>query len=104
IPDEIERDDLVFDLDGLDPEDYVRVVLTDTSFASEEINRMDTLTNGRLLISKKDLETIVSGPVHLAIYKEYERPVKNGTPEGGRLSFSYALKRDFVLKDGKQVK
>jgi len=98
IPNEIERGDLVFELDGLKPEDHVRVVMTDTSFASEEINRIDTIMNGRLLISKNDLETIVSGPVHLAIYKEYEKPVKNGTSEGGRLSFSYALKRDFVLK------
>lgn len=103
VPDEIERDDLVFELGGLEPKDYVRVLVTDTSFASEEINRIDTVTNGRVLISKKDLETIVTGPVHLVLYKEYEKPVKNGTPEGGRLSFSYALKRDFVLKDSSAV-
>ncbi|MES1215092.1 MAG: hypothetical protein ABUT20_06225, partial [Bacteroidota bacterium] len=104
IPKEIERGDLLFELEGLNPLDHVRVVVTDTSFASEEINRVDTVKNGRVIISKKDLETIVNGPVHLSLYKEDEKPVKNGTSEGGRLSISYGLKREFVLKDSAVVK
>jgi hypothetical protein len=99
VPKEIERDDLVFELDGLDPQEYVRVVLNDTSFASEGINRVDTVKNGRVLISKKDLESVVNGPVHIELYKEVEKPIKNGTQEGGRLSINYGLKREFVLKD-----
>ena len=99
IPGVIQRDDLVFELDGLDPEDHVRVLLNDTSFASDGINRVDTVKNGRIIISKKDLETVVNGPVHLELYKEIEKPVKNGTQEGGRLSFTYGLKREFVLKE-----
>lgn len=104
IPNEVERNDLSFKLDGLNPKDYVRVLVTDTSFKSEEINRVDTVENGQVHISKKDLETLVNGPIHLIIYKEYEKPLTHGTPEGGRLSFSYALKRDFILKDDKQDK
>jgi hypothetical protein len=99
IPKEVKRDDLVFDLDGLDPQDYVRVVLNDTSFVSEGINRLDTVKNGRVLISKKDLETVVNGPVNLELYKENEKPVKNGTKKGGRLSISYGLKREFELRE-----
>jgi len=100
IPKEIKRNDLVFELDGLDPIDYVRVILNDTSFASEGINRLDTVRNGRVIISKQDLETVVNGPVHLELYKEVERPIKNGTDEGGKLEITYGVKREFELKGG----
>jgi hypothetical protein len=99
IPAEIERDELVFELDGLDPIDYVRVLLNDTSFVSEGINRMDTVRNGRVIISRQDLETVVNGPIHLELYKEVERPVRNGTDEGGKLAITYGVKREFVLRD-----
>lgn len=98
IPAIIERGDLVFELDGLNAEDHVRVLLNDTAFASPGINRVDTVKNGRIIISKADLETVVNGPVHLELYKEDEKPVKDGTTEGGRLFVSYGLKREFILK------
>ncbi len=104
IPAEIERDELVFELDGLDPIDYVRVLLNDTSFASEGINRVDTVKNGRVIVSRQDLETVVNGPIHLELYKEVERPVKNGTDEGGKLAITYGVKREFVLKTPKSPK
>jgi hypothetical protein len=99
VPKEIKRDDLVFELDGLNPEDYVRVLLTDTASFSEGINRVDTVRNGRVMISKNDLESVVNGPVHIELYKEMDKPVKNGTKEGGRIAINYGLKREFILKD-----
>lgn len=98
IPNLIRRDDLVFELSGLDPVDYVRVLLTDTSFESDGINRVEEVRNGRVLISKKELESVFNGPVHLELYKEYDKPIKDGTEEGGKLSITYGLKRDFTLK------
>lgn len=98
IPDTIRRDDLVFEFKGLEPQDYVRLLLTDTSFTGDGINRLDIVRNGRLIISKKDLENLVNGPVQLEFIREYERPVRNGTTEGGgRISVSYSLKREFIL-------
>jgi hypothetical protein len=99
LPATIERGDLLFELDGLNHTDYVRVLLTDTAFTSEGINRVDTVRNGRILISKEDLQTVVNGPMQLQLIKEDDKPVKNGTPEGGRISISYGLKRSFVLKN-----
>jgi hypothetical protein len=95
----VKRADLVFELEGLDPEDRVRVVLTDTSFTSEGINRVDTVKNGRIVISAKDLETVANGPVHLELIKEDEKKIKNSTREGGIISITYGLKRDFKLED-----
>lgn len=99
IPNEVNRADLVFDLNGLDPLDYVRVVLMDTAFHSEDINQIDTVKNGRIIIKADDLKKVVNGPVHLELTKETDKPVKNGTKKGGNLSFSYTVKRDFQLKD-----
>ena len=99
VPISIQRSDLVFEFNGLSNEDNVRVLMTDTSYLSEEINRVDTVKNGRLIISKEELLALSNGPVHLEITKEFERPVKNGTREGGRISISYGLKREFILED-----
>jgi len=98
VPGVIKRGDLIFELDGLDPVDYVRVLLTDTSFESEGINRVDTVRNGRVILSLKDLKTVVNGPVTLELYKEEEKPLKNPTNEGGKISLTYGLKREFTLK------
>ncbi|MEP6514153.1 MAG: hypothetical protein ABJA79_09795 [Parafilimonas sp.] len=99
IPAEIKRGDLVFEMEGLNPVDYVRILVTDTSFESPGINRVDTVKNGRIIISISELENLVNGPINLEFYKEDERPVKNGTKEGGIISITYALKKEFELKD-----
>ena len=56
--------------------------MTDTSYANNGINRVDAVVNGRLVITKADLESLANGPVQLEFIREYERPVKNGTEEG----------------------
>ena len=99
MPDSLQRDDLVFEFEGLNSEDYIRVVMTDTSFEHDGINRVDTVLNGQLIISRDKLEGIANGPVQLEFIREYERPVKNGTEEGGRLQIIYSLKREFILRD-----
>jgi hypothetical protein len=99
VADTAQRNDLVFEFEGLEAKDYVRVLMTDTSFANNGINRVDAVINGRLVITKKDLESLANGPVQLEFIREYERPVKNGTEEGGRLLITYSLKREFFLKD-----
>jgi hypothetical protein len=99
IPSEIKRDDLVFELDGLEREDYIKVLLTDTSYYSRGIDRMDTVQNGRVIISRRDLENLKNGPVSIEFYREDEKRLKEVTKEGGTLSVSYGLKRVFELKD-----
>ena len=104
IADTISRSKLVFDqmaigFEGLEAKDFIRVLMTDTSFANNGINRVDAVRNGRLVITKDDLETLANGPVQVEFIREYEKPVKNGTDEGGRLLIMYSLKREFFLKD-----
>ena len=99
IPAVIKRGELVFELEGLNPVDYIRVFATDTSFPTPGINRVDTVKNGRIIISHADLKNLANGPINLEFYKEDERLVKNATKEGGLISLTYAVKREFELKD-----
>jgi hypothetical protein len=99
LPEAVMRGELVLELEGLNPEDYVRVLLTDTSFTGEEINRLDTVKNGRVIISKQDLRTVMNGPVYLELYREDEKRITNAMKPGGQLSITYGLKRAFRLKD-----
>lgn len=97
IADTIKKNELVFSFQGMEAEDYIRVVLTDTSFYNDGINVVSTVSDGKLVISQSDLENITPGPVQLEFIREYERPVKNGTEAGGRLLITYSLKREFIL-------
>ena len=99
LPDTIRRRDVSFVLQGLEKEDYVRVLLTDTSFTSVGINRLDSARDGKILISKSDLEKLVNGPIHLELIKENEQKVEATTKEGGRISIFYGLRRSFILSD-----
>jgi hypothetical protein len=99
LADTIRRNDLTFEFSGLSQKDYLRVLLTDTSFINDGINRVDLVQDGHLAISETDLETLTNGPVQIEFIREYERPVKNGTEAGGRLLITYSLKREFFLKD-----
>ncbi len=99
VPETLQRSDLIFEFNGLSPDDLVRVLMTDTSFLSEEINRIDSVKNGHLIITKEELMALSNGPVHMQIIKEYEREIKNGTSRSGRLSISYGLRREFILED-----
>ena len=104
IPPAISRRDLTFDFIGLADEDYLRVILTDTSFMSRDIHEIDTVKNNRLVISADKLKNLTDGPITLQFYKETERPVRNGTRAGGRIVVSYGMLREFVLKDSVAVK
>lgn len=98
IPGQIKRGDLVFEMEGLNHIDYIRVFATDTSFESPGINRIDTVKNGRIIITMTELESLVNGPINLEFYKEDESNVRNGTKEGGVIDITYGVKREFELK------
>lgn len=99
VPDTVQRQDILLELLGLEEEDYVRILATDTAFSSEGINRLDTIKNGQLSISVNDLSKLVNGPVQLELNREYEIPVENGMGSGGKMAITYRLRREFILKD-----
>lgn len=99
IPDTLRRDAIDIKLEGLKSEDYVRVILTDTAFTSNGINRVDTVRYGRMSISRYDLKEVVDGPIQLELVREYENPLKNSPRAGGRMTMFYTLRREFLLQN-----
>ena len=99
IPAVVSRKELVLELNGTNPGEIVRVLLTDTAFYSRGIDRIDTIRNDSIIITPRDLENLKNGPVYLEIYKDDEWPLKETTKGGGRISLSYGLKRVFELTD-----
>lgn len=99
VPSQMDRDDLVFTFKGLNEKDVLRVWLSDTLFTSDDINDIDTVRNGRLVISRERLNNIANGPINLQFHREVELPLQNITNNGGRIYMTYALKREFYLVD-----
>lgn len=95
---EVKREELLLQLEGLKTGDVLRVVATDTVFYNEGINELDTIQNGELDLRKR-IRSFKGGPVILHLYKEEERSLKNGRKEIGRISITYGLKREFLLRD-----
>ena len=99
IPETIKREDLVLDFTGLENEDHVRIVLTDTSFFNDGVNRIDAVLNNQMILSKKDLESLADGPILLEFIREFEQPIKNAGEAGGRVRINYTLRRSFNLQN-----
>lgn len=96
VPPVVGRDSLILDLEGLQPRDTVRVLLTDTSFYGNGIEHLGRLQKGRAVIRHfGDLQT---GPVFAEFTKEQLIPLK-ASKGGGILSVTYGLKREFMLAD-----
>ena len=91
----VERGDLVFNLEGLDKEDYLHVSATDTSFTSRDIVEVDTVKDGKLVIPLHKLRYLVNGPITLLLSKETQKITRNDIR--GRMTITYGLKREFTL-------
>jgi hypothetical protein len=93
---EVSREDLVFDLEGLEKEDYLHVSATDTSFTSHDIVEIDTVRDGKFIIPAGKLKYLVDGPVTLLLSKETQKIIRDQVR--GRITVSYGLKREFELR------
>ena len=93
---DVSRNDLVFELEGLEKEDYLHVSATDTSFTSHDIVEVDTVRDGKLIIPLRKLKYLVNGPITLLLSKETQKIIRNEIR--GRITVSYGLKREFELR------
>jgi hypothetical protein len=98
LPGVVDRGDLVIEFEDLDDKDAIHVSATDTSFTSSDIIEIDTVKNGKLVITADKLRNLVNGPVTLLLSKETEKVIKNSINEHGRITVSYGLKRQFELE------
>ena len=99
LPRSINRKDLKLQLEGVDQEDYIRVLLTDTVLQNDGINRLDTVRNGELVLTRAELQVLANGPIHLELMRENEKRIQNSSAKGGKISLYYRISREFMLVD-----
>jgi len=95
----VKRKNLQLDFGEAKDGQLVRVLLTDTSFTGDGLNRIDTIRNNRLTITQHDLSALHNGPIQLELIKINEGPVVNDTGGGGTLKIHYTIRREFILED-----
>jgi hypothetical protein len=96
--DTLARKPFNLDFRGLSETDYVRIILTDTTFPGEGVNRVDTVTGNRSRITRDDISRLESGPIQLELIKEAERTIENGDRVTGMISVLYTIRREFFLR------
>lgn len=92
----VSRSNFVLDLDGVEKGTPIRLVLTDTSFESPDINKVIRFS-GPIRLDPLNLNKLVNGPIILIINSEEEKQFTNKSR--GRISISYVLQREFELVD-----
>jgi len=97
LPEIIPRDSLYFQFEGVHPVDYIRTIMLDTSFFNDGINRLDTISNGQLIIPKKALAVIAQGPVQLEFIREYIRPILVNGDTTGAFRITFTLQKEIQL-------
>jgi hypothetical protein len=100
LPGEVPRKPLTIVLEDFPKkETAVRLTLTDTAFATNDVNEIVMVEDGKLKITQSMLNKLKSGPVSLEIFKEEERSVRYTIKESGKVWVSYGLRREFELVD-----
>jgi hypothetical protein len=94
--------DLKIGLAGLDSGDIVHILLTDTAYASEGVERQDTVTNSSIMITAEELAGLSEGPVQLEIVRERVRSITKDGQVRGKLAVIYGIKREFLLSHPKK--
>jgi hypothetical protein len=98
LPPAINRSDFSIGFGGVKDGDLIRVVATDTSFTSRDINEVDTISNHSISITKDQLKNLADGPVRLEFYREESRRLGSRAAARGHFTLTYGLKRQVLLK------
>ena len=98
LPETVKQDSFSLYLQNVQPGTTIRYVLTDTSFSTDDINEVQKMSSqARIIFTKAEMAKLKPGPITLLLSLEEGRPLKNATKEGGRISISYSLRREFEL-------
>jgi hypothetical protein len=99
LPDTLKTDSALLEIKGLKNGDVLNMMMTDTVFGSNGVERRVRVIDGKITITPDDIQSLAPGPIHLELELEKSQPVKNGTAEGGRIVVVYTVRREFWLKN-----
>lgn len=97
LPETIKRGPFSIQLKDLPSPATIRLVMADTSLRSRGVNEKLMVSNGVVNVTEEQLTNLANGPVTLEIYKEDEKPLTNGSEGRGKISITYAIRRQFEL-------
>lgn len=98
-PDTISRSRFRILLEGLNKQDMIRMLVSDTSFPGIGIDRLETVLDNQLVLTRGALSYLVNGPLFIELTKEAGWPMDKGTRAGGLVSISYTIRRESFLVD-----
>lgn len=100
-PDTLRRGtDLRLQLSGLGRRDMVQVLITDTSFSHDGVERqLRTREDGLVMLPAATLEPLSPGPLRLMLTREFEDRITREKGPGGALTLQYQLQREGLLAE-----
>jgi hypothetical protein len=98
LPERISRKPFTIQINHLpENEKSLHLVMTDTGYATNDVDEMVTVVNGAIMVDEEMLSRLTEGPIWLQLSRETETPLQQKTKQGGRLYMRYGLKRNFEL-------
>jgi hypothetical protein len=100
LPPQVKRGDLELQLKNFPDDDDTRLhlLLVDTAWASNDLNALWRVRDGKLLIPVDRLSQLKAGPISLELRYEETLPLQPDAQRGS-LHISYGLRRSFDLVD-----
>jgi len=72
LPDTLTADSAILEFAGLKNGDILNILMTDTVFGSDGVERRARVKDGKIFIDAEDLENLAGGPIHLELELEKE--------------------------------
>lgn len=92
------NEDLQLEISGLDDGEFLHLIIIDTSFRGNGVEKIEPVKNGKLVVSAEELASLKKGPVYLDLIWDKKRTLKSPASESGLLFMNYRMKREVFLR------
>jgi len=99
LPGPLRREGYRLPLEGWTRGKKIRLMLVDTSFTTDDVNRLAPVENGVLVLQPEWMQNLAPGPVMMELVREETHLLQAEGRTIGRLVISYSLRREFELED-----
>ncbi len=87
---------IVLAVKAIPPIKNIRILMTDTSYAGKEVDKILAINKDQVQIKKKDMTGLKGGPIQLEMIAEYHRIMGGKGQLRGGVNVAYTLRREFI--------